>query len=126
MKAIAVCGFLMCASLSACGGGGGGESGVEGSKAITELDAGEVSTFCEWLIELSGGENQVTECPGGFTWDTGTVAECEAGFGSVPAACSTVTVAEMEACGEAMADDPCTGIESQVCAEYFECAFQGQ
>lgn len=114
--------LLSCSFLAACGGDDGpaDSSGVDGDKAITDLTASEVSAVCEWGVEVSGGEGYTEDC-GDFDYTVETVAECEAGYASIPAACSTVTVAELEACIEAVGADPCTAFGSQACAEYVSC-----
>lgn len=107
--------------LVACGGGGGSDgSGVDGDKAITDLTPSEVTAICEWGIEVSGGEGYTEDC-GTWEYSVQTVAECEADYGNIPAACSTVTVAELEACMDEVGADPCTAFESQACAEYVQC-----
>jgi hypothetical protein len=48
-------------------------------------------------------------------------AACEAEHNSVPAACNTVTVDEMEACVLSIATDPCT-FGGTACSEYNSCS----
>jgi hypothetical protein len=119
--------LVLSAFLAACGGdddGGGDGSGVDGSKAITTLEAGEVTSFCTWVIDIQGGPDSETECGDGLTVTVPTQAECEAEYGSVPDACSGVTVSELEGCVEAFADDPCQ-LGGSACSEYYECSFGG-
>lgn len=111
--------------MGACGGGGGDDSGVDGSKPITELSTSEVQSLCEWAIETQGGEGAMYECEDDVTVTVDTVAECVAGYGDTPETCNTVTVAELEACIEAWSAEPC-GFGGQACAEYFQCYFEGQ
>jgi hypothetical protein len=118
--------LLMVAMVAACGGGPGASSGVTQSKAITELDAGEVSVFCEWAIEVQGGANHKTECGDGVSITVYDQAKCEAEYADVPAACSTVTVAEMEGCVNALGDNACGAFQSSACSEYLMCALGGQ
>jgi hypothetical protein len=111
--------------LTACGGdddddGGEGGSGVDQGQQLTELDAAEVSAVCEWSVEIQGGEESTTECEG-FTYNVGTVAECESEYSEIPDGC-TLTVGDLEVCVEVLADDPCTGITSQDCAALLACA----
>jgi hypothetical protein len=106
----------------ACGGGAASVSGVDQAKPITELDAGEISTFCSWAIDVQGGPGHVTECGPDVTVEAPTQDECEAGYAQIPAGCSGVTVEEMEACVNAIADDPCAESIPE-CNEYFSCLF---
>jgi hypothetical protein len=118
--------FILFASLlAACGGGGGvgDESGVDQGKPITDLDASEVSQFCTWSNATQGGAGTVHECGDGVTFEVPTQAECESDYAQIPDGCSGVTVAEMEACVSAIADDPCGAFEAEACAEYFTCIF---
>ena len=123
MKVRLACLLVSCALAAACGGDDDG-SGVDGGKAVTELSADEVSALCEWAIDVQGGENHSEDC-GDFTIETGTVAECEAEYAGIPASCSSVTVAELEDCVNAIADDPCEGFGSQACSEFIQCSIGG-
>lgn len=120
--------LLACALLLACGGdddGGGGDgSGVDGSIAITDLGGADVTALCEWAIDIQGGAGNETDCGDGATVNVPSQAECEADYASVPDACSGISVAELEACIEAVADDPCS-LGGAACADYFECSFGG-
>lgn len=107
-------------AVAACGGddGGGDTSGVDGNKTIITMSAGEKETFCSWAIEKQGGPGSTTQCEG-FTITTQTVAECVTDFGSFSTGC-TATVAQAEACVNALATDACTG-GGQACAAIFAC-----
>jgi hypothetical protein len=103
----------------ACGGGGGGSSGVSGSKQLGQLDMSEWQTLCEYIVEVEGGEGKVTECGDGVTVTTTTVAECVADAPTFMGC--TATVANAEACAEAIGADPCAG--SAACEPIFACVF---
>ena len=107
----------------ACGGGGGSDSGVDGDKSITALETAEVESFCDWAIETYGGEGIEHECPDDFTVTTPTRQECEEDYADIPQSCEGVTVAEAEACVEAIASDPCN-FGGQACAELLQCSFE--
>jgi hypothetical protein len=105
----------------ACAGDDHTHSGVELTKPITDLTVAEVTTFCTWAIDVQGGEGHVTTCGDGVMVVTPTQAECEAEHNGVPAACSTVTVEEMEACVLSIGTDPCA-FGGTACAEFYECS----
>jgi len=76
--------------------------------------------LCVWSIDIQGGENQETVCEDGSSISTGTVDECTSSF-SGGIVCD-VTVAEAEACLEAVGADPCNAFSSVACEPLFSCA----
>ena len=114
---------VLCAALAfACGGGkgGGGSSGVSGSKQIIDLDAAERSQVCEFLADVLGPERTV-DCGGGETRGVGGEAsECVAEFTSLAmnAPGCTITVGQYETCIEALANLS----DAQICADDFPAA----
>lgn len=111
------------AILAACGGGVSDSSGVDSSKPITDLSDSERTTVCEWAIEVQGGAGHQTSCGDGVTVTTTTQAKCEMDSSQLPPACSSVTVAELETCVNAIGDDTCGEFFSpgSACSEYFSC-----
>ena len=105
-------------ALGACGGDGGG-SGVDGAKPIISMTVSEKQTFCEWLVAEQGGPDHVTECGGGVSVTTQTVAECVAGFADFSPTCAA-TVAQGEACAIAVGAAPCS-FGGEACAPIFAC-----
>ena len=103
-KWIVMAAFL-CTGLAACGGGGG--SGVSGSKQLVSLSAAEVTDLCEYFVDLAGAERMV-DCGGGLTITIGggSVSECVIGLqetqGQFPGC--TATVGNAESCMEALTD----------------------
>lgn len=121
MKTIGIL-FVIVLAFACGGGGGGGASGVDGDKSITALEAGEVSSFCDWAIDTYGGEGVEHQCED-FTVTTPTRAECEEDYAAIPQSCEGVTVEEAEACVEAIASDPCN-FGGQACAELLQCSLE--
>jgi hypothetical protein len=125
MKSSFACMLFASVLIIGCGGDDGGDtSGVDQAKPITDLSTSEVTTFCQWSIDVQGGAGHETDCGDGVTVTVNTQAECEAEYAQIPTGCSTVTVAEMEACVDALAAEPCN-FEASACAEYFACLFGG-
>lgn len=114
--------LLVVLAIACSSDGSGSSSGVDQSKPITTLETSEVEDFCDWMIDLYGGEAVEHECPDNVTVTTPTRAECVADYEQINANCSGVTVGEMEACIEALAEDPCN-FGGQACAEFLECSF---
>jgi hypothetical protein len=90
--------------VGACGGDGG--SGVPGSKQLKDLSADEVMAECTWGVATLGGAGHTTMCTG-RTAVTPTVAECVTELNGYKAGCAA-TVAQLEACTEVLAADPCS------------------
>lgn len=103
-----------------CGGDDGGSSGVDSSKQIKDLTASEVMAECEWGVETQGGAGHMTTCGDDVSVTVDTVAECVAEVNQYKASC-TATVAQLEACTEALADMPCD-FQASACAAIFACA----
>jgi hypothetical protein len=91
--------------VAACGGGGDGDSGVDGDKNLTELSDSEQQALCEHVLELQGGAGATIEC-GDFDVEIDTVAECVTGLGEIQASCAA-TVDDAEACAAGQGEDPC-------------------
>lgn len=109
--------------IGACGGDdGGGSSGVDSSKQIKDLSADEIMAECEWGVATQGGAGHTTMCGEGAEVTTSTVAECVAEVNAYKANC-TATVAQLEACTEAIADNPCE-LGGSACTAIFACATQ--
>jgi hypothetical protein len=99
----------LCMGLAvACGGGsgGGGGSGVTGSKKLVDLSTDEITSVCEFQVELAGPARTI-DCGGGQTATVGggSVADCVSSFqdqqtsnpscmATPPAACAPLATAE--------------------------------
>jgi hypothetical protein len=101
--------FVISGLAFACGGGsgGGGNIGVDGDKTLGELNATEARNVCEYLADAQGPARTVT-CMDGSTHTVtapseAQLAECATELEMVDAAC-TVTVAQAQACFDAIAD----------------------
>ncbi|HSD86613.1 MAG TPA: hypothetical protein VLB44_03835 [Kofleriaceae bacterium] len=109
--------------LGACGGDdSSSSSGVDSTKQVKDLTPAERATECQWGIALEGGAGHTTTCPDNVTVTVDTQAQCEAGLATIAGSTTcTLTVAQMEACTEASATDPCTALSSQACAPVLAC-----
>ena len=139
MKQIKFASALAFLSLSfgfaACGGGDGGGSGVEGSKALTELDATERQDLCDYGQSLvSEADSNKVSCYFAALFFSETEEDCQAAYdaciadpeGSVeescnvdetpPACAADVTVAEIEACAREQANAVSTLANSLSCS----------
>jgi hypothetical protein len=103
-----------------CGGDDGGSSGVDSGKQLKDLTASEVMAECEWGVEAQGGAGHMTTCGDNIVVTVDTVAECVAEVNQYKTAC-TATVAQLEACTDALADNPCD-FATSACTAIFACA----
>lgn len=111
---------LVC-SLAACGGDDSGPShtsGVDSSKKLTALNADEQQEVCHLLVGAQSGV-QSKDCGDNVTITALTEMQCVATFGSLLSSC-TATVADLEACSDATAEDLCN-LASPTCAFLFAC-----
>lgn len=105
--------------LAACGGGGSDSSGVDPQKQIPALSADERTQLCTWAVDAQGGAGHVSDCGDGFQVTTQTVGECTASFAT---ATCTSTVAEIEACMNAIDGDGCAVLTEALCEPLVACA----
>jgi len=110
--------------LGACGGDdSGGSSGVDSSKQVKDLTPAERTSECQWGIALEGGAGKQTMCPDNVTVTVYTQAQCESSLAAIATSTTcTLTVAQLEACTEASATDPCTALSAPACAAVIVCA----
>lgn len=104
---------------AACGGDDGG-SGVDSGKTLGALSASEQTALCEHIVEVQGGAGHVSDCGGGVTVTTDTVAECVTGFADLAATCAA-TVGQAETCAAAIGAAPCTFEGSPECTAVITC-----
>lgn len=116
MKTISILAASAALLLCACGGSDG--SGVDGGKALISLSAGEQMDLCEYIV--ASGPSEPVDCGDGVTAEPTTVSECVADFSDFTADC-TATVAQAEACAEAIGADPCGDSFPAECAWVFDC-----
>lgn len=98
-------------------GCGGGSSGIDGQKKLVELDASENTTLCQYIADAEMGPRDVT-CSGGLVLHIHSVDECIASAHF--ASSCTATVAQSEACADAIGADPCT-FGGSACQPLFSC-----
>ena len=96
--------FLCTGLAGACGGGSG--SGVASSKAVVSLEDDEITSLCEYALDVIGAP-RVIQCGEGLLVAVGkTLSECVADIqeGQTEAPNCTATVGNTESCLEAIAD----------------------
>ncbi len=86
---------------AACGGDDS-RSGVDGGKQLSALTRAERTELCQWALEIDT-DTVGSECG---PENPPTVADCVEDLEEYPASCG-VTVAELQGCIEALAEDPC-------------------
>jgi hypothetical protein len=98
-------------------GGGAGASGVDSAKSITELSSAEITKYCDWEIQMCGGEGHETPCGNSTFRQTPTKEECTREFSLIAGktACASITIARAESCIRAQAKDAC--VDDPVCEE---------
>ena len=97
--------MLLAAAMAGCGSsGGGGPSGVDGTKQVTAVTDSEKGQLCDWFVAMVGGYGAVQTCEIASLNAPPTKAECLATFPvcSVPVSafetCITALVAADKAC----------------------------
>lgn len=83
--------------------------GDGGPKALNELCLVEQKKLCDWTAAQGGGYGSKIVCEAGAVAEYADQATCLASF---PAACSTATVADWEACRIAEAKEPCSTLQA--------------
>ncbi len=118
--------FLCSVMAFACGGGnggGGGGSGVDGNVPLLDITAGEAGDVCDYIIHLDEPPRTI-DCGDGTTVEVGQteaeaqadIAECTTDLQAVPVECDA-TVAELEACFEAFADEAAAATDAEICSD---------
>ena len=96
------------------------ESGLDGSRALSDLNADERGKLCDWTAGKAGGYGQVYTCAGAeVSIAKANRDECVA---ALPATCGA-TVAQSENCVRALADagDACGAMARPECAALRRC-----
>jgi hypothetical protein len=93
--------------LVGCGGGSGGDKLVD----LSEDEAGEL---CDYVALQEGGQTS-QDCGDGSKIFALTRSACIASFGRLPATCDA-TVADVEACADAVGTELCKLRSEPVCA----------
>jgi hypothetical protein len=98
-------------------GGGPGASGVDSAKSITELSSAEIAKYCDWEIQMGGGDGHQTPCGNSTFRQTPTKEQCKGEFALIAGktACASITIARAESCIRAEANDACA--DAPVCEE---------
>lgn len=135
-KSLSSLAFLsLSAGAFACGGGDGGGSGVEGSKALTELDATERQDLCDYGQSLvSDADSTKVSCYFAALFFSETEQDCQTAYDACiadpddsveetcsideapPACAADVTVSEIEACAREQAAAVSSLADSLSCA----------
>ncbi|MCA9678017.1 MAG: hypothetical protein H6709_18270 [Kofleriaceae bacterium] len=108
----------ICAGLALGACGSDTASGVPGDTKLAEMSTSEATDFCEWGIDAQGGAGAMHVC-GDVTIYVQSVADCVSSFGTFPSDCAA-TVAQGEACIDALAADPCD-LQAAACAPVYAC-----
>ncbi len=104
-------------ALADCGSddGPGPSSGVDGTKQLPALSAGEVGTFCDWAAAKYGGYGKRVNCgPMSYSIWSDQV-DCSAYFSTMFSHCANGTLAQEEACISKLAASPCLGRDNAEC-----------
>lgn len=116
MKTWIGCAFLCTGLAFACGSSGDTGSGVDGDKPLVELESGEITSLCTYLVAVAGPE-RVVDCGDGVTFTVGgqEVADCVDGFTESQTEFPTcaATVDNIEGCSEGIA----ALSDEQLCSE---------
>ena len=98
-------------------------SGVTSTKKLNQLSADERDELCAYRVEVEQAPRTVT-CGTNPSVTLKDKASCVAGLASVTIQCEA-TVANAEACYQAIADDPCAfGVGT--CTPLFTCVLPSQ
>jgi hypothetical protein len=100
-----------------CGGddSAGASSGVDGTKQLSALSAGEIGSFCDWAAAKYGGYGKRVNC-GLMSYSVWSdQADCSASFSPVFSHCAHGTAAQEEACLSKLAASPCFGRDNSEC-----------
>jgi len=95
-------------------------SGLEGTKKVVDLSASEQGDLCDYTSEVEGGYGASKMCGDGITITVKPRAECVANLEAVVAGC-TATVADVEACAEAVGEDLCKLLSEPKCGFLVQC-----
>jgi hypothetical protein len=86
-------------------GGGGSNSGVDPTKTLDALTAGEKGQVCDWEVGLEGGYNSTVMCSNMVSAST---PKDQAACVMELTPCKTVTVSQLETCTRKVAGyQPC-------------------
>lgn len=96
-------------------------SGIDGQKKLVELNASENTTLCHYITDAEMGPRDVT-CDGGLTLHVHSFDQCIASAHF--ASSCTATVAQSEACADAIGADPCS-LGGSACQPLFTCGGSG-
>jgi hypothetical protein len=98
-------------------------SGVTETKKLNQLSAGERDKLCAYRVDVEQAPRTVT-CGTNPSVTLKDKASCVAGLASITLSCEA-TVANAEACYQAIADDPCAfGVGT--CTPLFSCVLPSQ
>lgn len=101
---------------------GSDHSGVDAGKTASALTDDDATTFCTWAVDKLGGEGNVAACDAGTGTKVPTKQECITNVQTLKSQSCTATVAQMEDCVKAEADDRCAATRPTACAAVDACA----
>jgi hypothetical protein len=101
---------------------GGDHSGVDAGKTASALTDDDATTFCAWAVDKLGGEGSVAPCEAGTGTKAPTKQECVSNVQTLKNQSCAATVAQMEECVKAEAEDRCAASRPTACAAVDACA----
>jgi len=102
-------------------GCGEDSSGVDGSKRLLDLSATEQGDVCDYTSDVQGGYGSSKVCGDGITLSVKQRGDCIANLEATVAGCAA-TVADLEACSEAVGEDLCKFLSEPKCAFLLQCS----
>lgn len=117
MARLLIASLVLGSLLTACGSD---DSGVDGSKKLADLSAGEIGDLCDYTSDVEGGYGASKVCGDGITITVKSREACIANLEATIASCPA-TVENAEACAEAIGDDLCKLLSEPKCAFALQC-----
>jgi len=106
--------------LSACSGSGVDKPTVSSDKKLVDLTMAEETSLCDYTSDVEGGYGYSKMCGDGITLTVKERAACIANLEALGTTC-TATVANAEACAEAVQADLCKLLSDPACAFALQC-----
>ncbi|HVZ75495.1 MAG TPA: hypothetical protein VHJ20_24145 [Polyangia bacterium] len=102
--------------------GAGGNAGLARDEKIATLSPDELGQLCDEVSRLQGGYGVVHRCPDGSTVATDdSRSSCVASAGDAKTTCPRLTVGDVEDCGAAFAQEPCSIFSAPGCKALINC-----
>lgn len=120
--------FLLSTLLAACGSSSGtappvgNSSGLPRSSTIASLTTAQAGTLCDWANAKEGGYGRSMTCPDGSDGSTDPSREsCVSLVVYLGIKCPTLSVGDLEDCGNASGADVCSIPAQAACAAFNAC-----